>query len=203
MLFRFRKAKAVRAGTAAPSHLLLKFGKLTTKFEVLCKEPESPQLQNFVGEARDTRGERVVWRAVGRARKSKRATADRDRSACASGCGARCVRALRRVGVGTVAARTGGAGTQRLKSVVLRKSNPLTFFFCLRQTDIRVQQAFPISLFRNLPSRSALYTDFTNAWFWILQSGVKFILDKFEDIIFYTGSAARRRLFWISLTHLL
>ena len=108
-----------------------------------------------------------------------------------------------RTGVGTVAARTGGAGTQRLKSVVLRKSSPLTFFFCLRQTDIRVQQAFPISLFRNLPSRSALYTDFTNAWFWILQSGVKFILDKFEDIIFYTGSAARRRLFWISLTHLL
>ena len=79
MLFRFRKAKAVRAGTVAPSHLLLKFCKLTTKFEVLCKETESPQLQNFVGEARDTRGERVVWRAVERARKSKRATADRDR----------------------------------------------------------------------------------------------------------------------------
>ena len=56
MLFRFRKAKAVRAGIVAPSHLLLKFGKLTTKFEVLCKETESPQLQNFVGEARDTRG---------------------------------------------------------------------------------------------------------------------------------------------------
>ena len=79
MLFRFRKAKAVRAGIVAPSHLLLKFGKLTTKFELLCKETKSPQLQNFVGEARDTRGERVVWRAVGRARKSKRATADRDR----------------------------------------------------------------------------------------------------------------------------
>ena len=58
---------------------MLKFGKLTTKFELLCKETESPQLQDFVGEARDTRGERVVWRAVGRARKSKRATADRDR----------------------------------------------------------------------------------------------------------------------------
>ena len=79
MLFRFRKAKAVRAGIVAPSHLLLKFGKLTTKFELLCKETESPQLQNFVGEARDTRGGRVVWRAMGRARKSKRATADRDR----------------------------------------------------------------------------------------------------------------------------
>ena len=71
--------RAATAGTVAPSHLLLKFGKLTTKFEVLCKETESPQLQNFVGEARDTRGERVVWRAVGRARKSKMATADRDR----------------------------------------------------------------------------------------------------------------------------
>ena len=62
-----------------------------------------------------------------------------------------------RTGVGTVAARTGGAGTQRLKSVVLRKSNPLTFFFCLRQTDIRVQQAFPISLFRNLPPLGVLH----------------------------------------------
>ena len=79
MLSQFRKVKPHRCGTVAPSHLLLKFGKLTTKFEMLCKETESPQLQNFVGEARDTRGERVVWRAVGRARKSKRATADRDR----------------------------------------------------------------------------------------------------------------------------
>ena len=35
MLCQFRKAKAVRAGTAAPSHPLLKFGKLTAKFEML------------------------------------------------------------------------------------------------------------------------------------------------------------------------
>ena len=202
MLFRFRKAKAVRAGIVAPSHLLLKFGKLTTKFEVLCKETESPQLQNFVGEARDTRGERVVWRAVGRARKSKRATADRDRYGVREW-----MRGAVRESLAASGHRLSGAhGRRRYTALEIRcfaEKQSLNVLFCLRQTDIRVQQAFPISLFRNLPSRSALYTDFTNAWFWILQSGVKFILDKFEDIIFYTGSAARRRLFWISLTHLL
>ena len=33
------------AGTVAPSHLLLKFGKLTIKFEMLCKETKSLQFQ--------------------------------------------------------------------------------------------------------------------------------------------------------------
>ena len=42
--------RAATAGTVAPSHLLLKFGKLTTKFEMLCKETESQQFQNFGGE---------------------------------------------------------------------------------------------------------------------------------------------------------
>ena len=39
--------RAATAGTVAPSHLLLKFGKLTTKFEMLCKETGSSQFQNF------------------------------------------------------------------------------------------------------------------------------------------------------------
>ena len=48
MLFRFRKAKAVRAGTAAPSHLLLKFGKLTTKFEMLFQFRKAESRRSFV-----------------------------------------------------------------------------------------------------------------------------------------------------------
>ena len=42
--------RAATAGTVAPSHLLLKFGKLTTKFEMLCKRTNSPLFQNFCGE---------------------------------------------------------------------------------------------------------------------------------------------------------
>ena len=39
--------KPHRCGTVAPSHLLLKFGKLTTKFELLCKETKTLLFQNF------------------------------------------------------------------------------------------------------------------------------------------------------------
>ena len=39
--------RAATAGTVAPSHLLLKFGKLTTKFELLCKETKTLLFQNF------------------------------------------------------------------------------------------------------------------------------------------------------------
>ena len=42
--------RAATAGTVAPSHLLLAFGKLTTKFELPCKKTESPQFQNFIEE---------------------------------------------------------------------------------------------------------------------------------------------------------
>ena len=42
--------RAATAGTVAPSHLLLKFGKLTQKFELLCKETKSPRFQGFGGE---------------------------------------------------------------------------------------------------------------------------------------------------------
>ena len=41
--------RAATAGTVAPSHLLLKFGKLTTKFETLCKETESLLFQTSAG----------------------------------------------------------------------------------------------------------------------------------------------------------
>ena len=41
--------RAATAGTVAPSHPLLTFGRLTTKFEMLYKETKSKQLQNFVG----------------------------------------------------------------------------------------------------------------------------------------------------------
>ena len=37
--------RAATAGTVAPSHPLLKFGKLTIKFEMLCKETKSLQFQ--------------------------------------------------------------------------------------------------------------------------------------------------------------
>ena len=50
LLHRSGSVRAATAGTVAPSHLLLAFGKLTTKFEMLCKETESPQFQNFIEE---------------------------------------------------------------------------------------------------------------------------------------------------------
>ena len=45
--------RAATAGTVAPSPLLLKFGKLTTKFELLCKETKTLLFQNF---GRETSG---------------------------------------------------------------------------------------------------------------------------------------------------
>ena len=39
--------RAATAGTVAPSHPLLKFGKLTTKLEMLCKEAKSQQFQKI------------------------------------------------------------------------------------------------------------------------------------------------------------
>ena len=42
--------RAATAGTVAPSHPLLTFGKLTTKFEMLCKKTDSQQFQSFGGE---------------------------------------------------------------------------------------------------------------------------------------------------------
>ena len=123
---------------------------------MLCKETESPQLQNFVGEARDTRGERVVWRAVGRARKSKRATADRDRYGVREW-----MRGAVRESLAASGRRLSGAHGRRRYTVLeircFAEKQSLNVLFCLRQTDIRVQQAFPISLFRNLPPLGALH----------------------------------------------
>ena len=75
------KPKPFAAGTVAPSHLLLKFGKLTAKFEMLCKETESPQFQNFGGETREFFARCVDGRGDMIRRQTARRCAARARSA--------------------------------------------------------------------------------------------------------------------------
>ena len=53
-LWQFRKAKVVRAGTVAPSHLLLKFGKLTIKFDMLCKKLKVRSFKTSAGRWADS-----------------------------------------------------------------------------------------------------------------------------------------------------
>ena len=78
--------KPHRCGTVAPSHLLLKFGKLTTKFELLCKETKTLLFQNFGGETYGAASERA--NVAGRAASASGADAG-------GGCGGEQVRAVR------------------------------------------------------------------------------------------------------------
>ena len=73
MLSQFRKAETqpsvATAGTVAPSHLLLKFGKLTSKFELLCKKLKASGLKTTAGRRTDAgtggaKASRCGWFAV-------------------------------------------------------------------------------------------------------------------------------------------
>ena len=74
MLSQFREAEirrpfAATAGTVAPSHLLLKFGKLTSKFELLCKKLKASGLKTTAGRRTDAgtggaKTSRCGWFAV-------------------------------------------------------------------------------------------------------------------------------------------
>ena len=61
--------RAATAGTVAPSHLLLKFGKLTSKFELLCKKLKASDLKTTAGRRTDAgtggaKASRCGWFAV-------------------------------------------------------------------------------------------------------------------------------------------
>ena len=61
--------RAATAGTVAPSHLLLKFGKLTSKFELLCKKLKASGLKTTAGRRTDAgtggaKASRCGWFAV-------------------------------------------------------------------------------------------------------------------------------------------
>ena len=88
--------RAATAGTVAPSHLLLKFGKLTKKFEMLCKKLKASSFKASVGRRR--RGRWVQVRAAMRACGERRCV----RAVCGKGdvCAAWAMRGVRAVSAG-------------------------------------------------------------------------------------------------------
>ena len=93
--------RAATAGTVAPSHLLLTFGKLTIKFEMLCKETKNQRFQSFGGETREFFARRAA-RARGAERGAQRSRAETDEHRARRSCGAACAKRQNKAAKGSL-----------------------------------------------------------------------------------------------------